>query len=169
MWATEGLPIDPLSVENGAIMTNASRWPLMIDPQLQVRAARAGDACCWRHRRCVLVCGGPTAVVLVHHVGQAFHLPACTQLPLATQGIKWIKSREAAAGLVIVQQSQPKYIDKVIACIESGTPLLFENLPIDIDAGARACAQLWSSTTTPALAPDLAGHRATPARATLAA
>lgn len=35
-WANEGLPIDPLSVENGAIMTNASRWSLMIDPQLQV-------------------------------------------------------------------------------------------------------------------------------------
>lgn len=56
------------------------------------------------------------------------------------QGIKWIKSRAAADGLVIVQQSQPKYIDKVIACIESGTPLMFENLPIDIDAGV--CAHL---------------------------
>eukprot|EP00879_Flechtneria_rotunda_P029616 GHRR01032042.1.p1 GENE.GHRR01032042.1~~GHRR01032042.1.p1 ORF type:complete len:1612 (+),score=608.41 GHRR01032042.1:122-4837(+) len=83
-WANEGLPIDPLSVENGAIITNASRWPLMIDPQLQ--------------------------------------------------GIKWIKNREEANGLVIVQQSQPKYIDKVIHCIENGLPLLFENLPIDIDA-----------------------------------
>jgi hypothetical protein len=55
--------------------------------------------------------------------------------PCVLQGIKWIKNREAAAGLVIVQQSQPKYIDKVISCIENGTPLLFENLPIDIDAG----------------------------------
>ena len=34
-WANEGLPTDPLSVENGAIMTSASRWSLMIDPQLQ--------------------------------------------------------------------------------------------------------------------------------------
>lgn len=63
----------------------------------------------------------------------------CTQCCVVLlQGIKWIKNREAAAGLVIVQQSQPKYIDKVIQCIESGTPLLFENLPIDIDAGERA-------------------------------
>ena len=41
-------------------------------------------------------------------------------LPLATppQGIKWIKNREGPAGLVILQQSQPKYVDKVMACIE---------------------------------------------------
>lgn len=62
-WANEGLPTDPLSVENGAIMTNASRWALMIDPQLQ--------------------------------------------------GIKWIMNREEQNGLVIIQQSQNKYIDKV--------------------------------------------------------
>lgn len=34
------------------------------------------------------------------------------------QGIKWIKSREASSGLVILQQSQPKYVDKVLQCIE---------------------------------------------------
>lgn len=62
-WANEGLPTDPLSIENGAIMTNASRWALMIDPQLQ--------------------------------------------------GIKWVMNREEANGLVIIQQSQHKYIDKV--------------------------------------------------------
>ena len=34
-WGIEGLPTDPLSIENGAIMTAAKRWALMIDPQLQ--------------------------------------------------------------------------------------------------------------------------------------
>jgi hypothetical protein len=61
-WAQEGLQTDSLSVENGAIMAAASRWPLMIDPQLQ--------------------------------------------------GVRWIVSREAKNGLVIIQQSQPKYIDQ---------------------------------------------------------
>lgn len=93
-----GLPSDPLSIENGAIITNASRWPLIIDPQLQ--------------------------------------------------GIQWIKNREEANGLIIIQQSQPRfdaigsidrassfsYLDKVIHAIENGIPLLLENLPQDIDA-----------------------------------
>lgn len=39
-WAAEGLPTDPLSIENGAIMANAARWSLMIDPQLQARRER---------------------------------------------------------------------------------------------------------------------------------
>jgi dynein heavy chain len=34
-WNNEGLPNDSVSVENGAIMMNAARWSLMIDPQLQ--------------------------------------------------------------------------------------------------------------------------------------
>eukprot|EP00891_Asterochloris_glomerata_P002883 jgi/Astpho2/2883/Aster-01037 len=83
-WSNEGLMTDALSVENGAIMTNASRWSLMIDPQLQ--------------------------------------------------GIKWIMNKELPNGLKIIQQSQAKYIDTVISCIENGIPLLMENLPEDIDA-----------------------------------
>jgi dynein heavy chain len=34
-WQNEGLPADRISVENGAIITKADRWPLIIDPQLQ--------------------------------------------------------------------------------------------------------------------------------------
>lgn len=34
-WVRQGLPSDPTSVQNGAILVNSERWPLMMDPQLQ--------------------------------------------------------------------------------------------------------------------------------------
>jgi dynein heavy chain len=34
-WGSEGLPADPVSVENGTIVTRCTRYPVMIDPQLQ--------------------------------------------------------------------------------------------------------------------------------------
>ncbi|XP_011314378.1 dynein beta chain, ciliary-like [Fopius arisanus] len=34
-WNNDGLPADRMSAENATILTNSSRWPLMIDPQLQ--------------------------------------------------------------------------------------------------------------------------------------
>jgi dynein heavy chain len=34
-WNADSLPSDPVSIENGAIVCNSSRWPLIIDPQLQ--------------------------------------------------------------------------------------------------------------------------------------
>ncbi len=34
-WVRQGLPSDPTSVQNGTILTNSERWPLMLDPQLQ--------------------------------------------------------------------------------------------------------------------------------------
>jgi dynein heavy chain, axonemal len=34
-WGADGLPADHVSIENGTIVTTSSRWPLIIDPQLQ--------------------------------------------------------------------------------------------------------------------------------------
>ena len=46
-WANEGLPVDSISIENAAIVTLCSRWPLMIDPQQQgikwIRNHHPGD------------------------------------------------------------------------------------------------------------------------------
>jgi dynein heavy chain len=34
-WKNQGLPADRMSIENASIITSCSRWPLIIDPQLQ--------------------------------------------------------------------------------------------------------------------------------------
>ena len=34
-WLISGLPNDTLSIENGILVANSRRWPLMIDPQGQ--------------------------------------------------------------------------------------------------------------------------------------
>ena len=36
-WNNEGLPSDAMSTENATILTQSIKWPLMIDPQLQVK------------------------------------------------------------------------------------------------------------------------------------
>ncbi len=45
-WAAEGLPSDELSVQNGILTMRANRWPLCIDPQMQVRAASTNANTC---------------------------------------------------------------------------------------------------------------------------
>ena len=32
-WNIAGLPVDAFSIDNGIIVSNSRRWPLMIDPQ----------------------------------------------------------------------------------------------------------------------------------------
>ena len=36
-WNNEGLPADGMSTENATILTNSVKWPMIIDPQLQVK------------------------------------------------------------------------------------------------------------------------------------
>lgn len=36
-WNADGLPRDAVSIENAVLVTKGRRWPLMIDPQEQVK------------------------------------------------------------------------------------------------------------------------------------
>jgi dynein heavy chain, axonemal len=39
-WGIAGLPNDAFSIDNGIMVANARRWPLMIDPQTQASERR---------------------------------------------------------------------------------------------------------------------------------
>ena len=41
-WNADGLPRDLISIENAILVTRGRRWPLMIDPQEQVRVVLVG-------------------------------------------------------------------------------------------------------------------------------
>jgi len=60
-WIREGLPSDPTSVQNGTILTNSERWPLMMDPQLQgivwIKERESKNSL----QVCVCACDGPPA------------------------------------------------------------------------------------------------------------
>ncbi|GAX73618.1 hypothetical protein CEUSTIGMA_g1069.t1 [Chlamydomonas eustigma] len=80
-WNVQGLPSDPVSTDNGILVTMGSRWPLMIDPQDQanrwikaketrngLRSIRAGDPNIMRTLESCVRIGNP---VLLEHVGEA--------------------------------------------------------------------------------------------------
>ena len=83
-WNNDKLPSDRVSVENGAILSNSARYPLIIDPQMQ--------------------------------------------------GILWLRTKERNNDLQVTRLTNPKMVKVLELAIESGKPVLMENLMNSIDA-----------------------------------
>jgi len=78
-WKNEGLPADQMSLENAAVITSCSRWPLIIDPQLQgsnwIKGAQGGELVTlsltqnnWMQKLVSAITMGKT--VLIENLGQ---------------------------------------------------------------------------------------------------
>lgn len=141
----EGLPSDRKSLENGAVTLNSSRWPVLIDPQLQgikwvrqreaaaaqreaVAAARARVAQAAQGRR------GSTASTLQSEGkgddGEGSEMDA----EAAADAAAAAAAEAAGEGLVVVRLSQQGWMREILAAIPNGTPVLLENVDEEVDA-----------------------------------
>ena len=48
-WNIAGLPVDSFSVDNGIIVDNARRWPLVIDPKCKLDTRYSNSHCFFLH------------------------------------------------------------------------------------------------------------------------
>lgn len=70
-------------------------------------------------------------------VENASVVTSCSRWPLLVdpqqQGTRWIKQR-IGEELTVIQLSTPKWLDKVVSCVQTGSQLLIEGLADEIDA-----------------------------------
>jgi len=132
-WKNEGLAADRVSLENGAIINRCSRWPLMIDPQLQgIKWIRNRvknlkviqlNAKRWMRKMCEAVSNGDT--VLIENVGEEIDgtlNPILARSTVTRMGQQYIQIGEEDVSYskdfrLILQSklSNPHYIPEVAA------------------------------------------------------
>ena len=111
VWNGQGLPTDSVSVQNGAIIANCKRWPLLIDPQLQ--------GIKWiRRKHTEMVDEAKPDDWNEEEKGEFVPNPE-------NQTLKEMRC---------VQLTQNKYLNAVELAIQNGEPVMIENIREDIDA-----------------------------------
>ena len=105
-WANEGLPSDTMSIQNGAIVCNAKRWPILIDPQLQ--------GIKWIKKK---------------HVSQVKAVK-----PEEMPEEEWEQPPPTIKEMAVVQLTQPRYLNVVELAIQNGDAMMIENIGNEVDA-----------------------------------
>jgi dynein heavy chain len=105
-WANEGLPSDTMSIQNGAIVCNCKRWPVLIDPQLQ--------GIKWIKKKHV------TEVVAMR--------------PEDVEEEEWVQPPPTMKDMAVVQLTQPRYLNSIELAVQNGDAIMIENIGNEIDA-----------------------------------
>ena len=122
-WMNEGLPADRISIENGAIITNCNRWPLIIDPQLQgLKWIRAHEE--------ARLSRGKKKPPAEDAAGDGAEAPAegDDAAPAAAA------PAAAVTGITQLQLGEKNWVFKVTEAIRLGHVAIIENLGQSIDA-----------------------------------
>lgn len=101
MWNMYGLPRDLMSTENAIMLTSASRWPLLIDPQEQVNI-----------------------ITISYHdctTSMTYFFALC-------KANRWIRNMEKANNLKVIKLTDPNLLRIMEAAIRTGAPVLIEEI-----------------------------------------
>lgn len=116
---SEGLPADRMSIENGAIISQCTRWPLIIDPQEQ--------GIKWLRQRETMAAEEKAKAKENEEEEEEDDLMA------AFGNIAEIEV-EATPPFIVLQLSNSNWVKKLSQAISNGNTVIMENCPVDIDA-----------------------------------
>ena len=118
----EGLPADPVSIENGSIIVSSARWPLIIDPQLQ--------GIKWLRRRLQLVGeekekAAAAAAAAAEEEEDDF---------VGMEDEEDAEPEQAVSALEVLQLQMKDWPRRLSNCISMGIPVILDNVGEELDA-----------------------------------
>jgi dynein heavy chain len=114
---SEGLPADRMSLENGAIISLCTRWPLIIDPQEQ--------GISWLRQRESMAAAAALAIADAKEDED-------DDLGMFANVVE--EEVDSGPALVVLQLSNSNWVKKLAQAVSNGNTVIMENCPEDIDA-----------------------------------